>query len=106
MSYRVTLLPDARQELATIFTWLANRSPQGAKTWFNRFTEALLTLEDAPLSFGLAPESEFANREVRQLIFKTKRGRRYRALFTVSGDTVHVLHIRGPGQDLVEPHDV
>ena len=44
-----------------------------AQSWFNRFSEVLLTLEDAPLSFGLAPESEFANREVRQLIFKTKR---------------------------------
>jgi plasmid stabilization system protein ParE len=106
MSYQVTLLPAARRELATIYDWLAKRSPQGARTWFNRFTEALLTLEENPLSCGLAPESELTDEEVRQLIFKTKRGRRYRAIFTVSQDTVHLLHIRGPGQDLVEPPDV
>jgi plasmid stabilization system protein ParE len=103
MSYQVTLLPAAQRELATIYGWLANRSPQGARTWFNRFTEALLTLEENPLSFGVAPENEFTDEDVRQLIFKTKRGRRYRALFTVWGDTVYVLHVRGPGQDLVEP---
>jgi plasmid stabilization system protein ParE len=102
MSYQVTLLPEARQELATIFNWLSQRSPQGAQSWFNRFSEVLLTLEDAPLSFALAPESAFTSRDVRQLIFKTKHGRRYRVLFTVSGGNVHVLHVRGPGQDLVE----
>ncbi|MFN0056659.1 MAG: type II toxin-antitoxin system RelE/ParE family toxin [Planctomycetales bacterium] len=102
----MTLLPAAEEEFAAIYKWLAERSPTGAARWFNRFTDALLSLESEPLRCGLAPEGEFVEREIRQILFQTKRGRAYRALFVVINDSVFVLHIRGSGQPLMGPDEL
>jgi hypothetical protein len=40
------------------------------------------------------------------VIFKTRRGRAYRALFLIRGDVVFVLHVRGPGQRPLEPGEL
>ena len=48
----------------------------------------LLTV--SPLGNPLAPESEFSECEIRQLIVG-----RYRILFEIDGDVVNILHIRG-----------
>jgi hypothetical protein len=45
-------------------------------------------------------------REIRQFIYRTKSGRANRALFTILGDEVRVLHIRRPGQPLMSPEDL
>ncbi len=37
---------------------------------------------------------------------KTRRGLTYRILFTISGQEVLVLHVRGPGQAHVTPEDL
>ena len=47
MTYRVILQPAAKDEIAAIHSWLAERSPAGAARWFNRFTDTLLTLESS-----------------------------------------------------------
>jgi hypothetical protein len=52
---------------------------------------------------GLAPEDAEHDSEIRQIVFKTRSGLPYRALFTIDGDQVHVIHVRGPGQDLIMP---
>jgi plasmid stabilization system protein ParE len=105
MKYEVILLPQAERDVQQIHNWIAERSPSGAAQWFNRFIEVLETLEARPDSCSLAPENEFvaAGRSIRQIIFKTRKGRRYRAVFTIVGDVVRVLHVRGFGQDLIEP---
>jgi hypothetical protein len=54
MSYEVVLVPEAQRELEQIHDWIAQRSPDGAAHWFNRFTEMLLTLETQPANYGLA----------------------------------------------------
>ena len=60
--------------------------------------------KDAP-SFASAPEThpEF---DVKQALFKTRKGRVFRALFFVEGDQVYILRVRGPGQDKVEPESL
>ncbi len=40
------------------------------------------------------------------MLFGTKRGGTYRALFVVRGDVVHILCIRGPGEKAVTPKDI
>ena len=50
----------------------------------------------------LAPESSRFPFEVRQLLYGRKP-HVYRILFTIEGDTVHVLHIRRPRQQLLKP---
>jgi hypothetical protein len=52
----------------------------------------------SPLSFPKAPEDDFADRELRNAFFGTRRGRVFRAIFYVDGDSVIVTHLRAPDQ--------
>jgi len=39
MTYSVSILLRARQDVQQIFDWLAARSEQGAQSWFESFVE-------------------------------------------------------------------
>ena len=106
MIYRVILMPPAERQLVETYDWLAERSRAGANAWFNRFIAALETLETQPLLCAVAPENSGTVREVRQLLFRTRKGRRYRVLFTVDQADVVILQIRGPGEPLVGAEDL
>jgi hypothetical protein len=54
---------------------------------------AIESLNVYPQRCGLAPESDAFEVEIRHLLYGRK-GRRYRALLTLVGNTVHVLHFR------------
>ncbi|MGQ0636344.1 MAG: type II toxin-antitoxin system RelE/ParE family toxin [Planctomycetaceae bacterium] len=105
MMFRVILQPEAESEISAIYQWLASRSSTGAARWFNRFTLALQALASDPHRYPAAPEAEAVGREVRQFLFKTRRGGMYRALFLVEGADVYIVHVRGPGQALLEADD-
>lgn len=101
MTYRKRILRQAEAELREIFWWIEERSPDGAARWLDAFEAAVgHTLRD-PFALPLAPEDQFAHNEVRHFVFKTRRGRRYRAIYTVVDDEVRVLHVRAPGQDVL-----
>lgn len=100
-NFEPLLLPRAEADVDNIVRYLAERSPQGAIAWLERWEEVLDDLRLRPLECGLAPESARYDSEIRQALFNTHRGRTYRALFTVVGRGVYILHVRGPGQDLV-----
>jgi plasmid stabilization system protein ParE len=97
------LLRQAEIDIDTILAWLVKLSPAGARSWFRALETAIEWLELHASSSPLAPENDWFAEEIRQHIFKTKRGRPYRLLFTVVGKQVRILHVRGPGQDLVRP---
>ena len=98
MSFRVSIQPEAEANADHIFVYLEERSPQGAIAWYEAFERALLSLATNPTVHPLALEAEAIGRDVRQLLFKTPRGRRYRLLFELRNQTVNVLGVRGPGQ--------
>ncbi len=98
MTFRLRILPRAEQDAQHIFDWLRTKSTDGAIRWWFAFDEAVHKLVDHPYGYGLAPETESVPYELRQFLFKTRRGRRYRGVFVVVGDEVRVLRIRGPGQ--------
>jgi plasmid stabilization system protein ParE len=101
MSFIVIILPQAEREIQEFHDWIAARSKRGAATWTNAFLRALKSLESNPYGCSLAPESDDWPEEIRQLVFKTRRGNRYRALFVVRQSRVYVLHVRGSGQDVM-----
>jgi toxin ParE1/3/4 len=101
MTYEVLLLPRAQHNIDQILRYLTLRSPQGAIAWKERWEQVLDELRIGPLACGVAPESAKYEAEVRQILFKTRRGRTYRALFAVVGTGVFILHVRAPGQNLV-----
>lgn len=98
MSFRVTAHRRAEEDVAQVATWMAGHSLDGAARWLNAYDDMIDQLRETPQSFGLAPENELVDSEVRQAFFKTRQGRMYRAIFTIEGDEVRVLRVRSPGQ--------
>lgn len=106
MKFKAHLLWRAQRDLDHILAWLNERSPQGAASWLRRWDETFTILESSANEYGLAPEGEDHEFEVRQILFRTRKGRDYRALYTIQGSEVYVMHIRAPGQDLVPPEEL
>lgn len=63
-------------------------------------------LEEQASSCGPAHEHDDCELDVRQALFKTRRGRVYRALFFLEGRDVFILRVRGPGQAPVDPDEL
>lgn len=98
MTFRVVLSEEAERNLQEQGDWLHSQSPNGAAAWLQAAKDAIESLRSRPLRNALAPESRFRKHEIRQQFFKTRRGRIYRILYYVEGDTVWVTHVRGPRQ--------
>ena len=103
MKFNAQLSWRAERDLDRILAWLNERSPQGAASWLRVWDQTFLNLKSSADEYGLAPESEGESFEIRQVLFRTRKGRDYRALYTVHGNDVLVMHIRAPGQNLVLP---
>jgi hypothetical protein len=106
MNFTVRELPKAKQDKDSIFRWLHERSPTGAVAWLSAYDSLIERLKQGASSFGVAPESADCEFDVRQALFKTRRGRVYRALFFIDGQQVYILRIRGPGQAPITPEDI
>jgi plasmid stabilization system protein ParE len=106
MTYATVILARARDDVQRIYDWIAERSVEGAERWFASFEEAILQLNTNPFLAPVAPEDEFVVPEIRQLLFRTRHGRTYRALFTVLGNQVRVLRVRGPGEPPLAPKEL
>jgi len=104
--YRLNLSRQAERDADVIHDWLAKRSAQGAAKWFTAFSEVLHSIVEDPHRHQQAPEASNVGADVRNALFKTRRGHTYRALYVIHGDTVHVIAIRGFGQDLANPDDL
>jgi plasmid stabilization system protein ParE len=106
MKYRISVLTRAKSDLKNVFDWLAKRSPAGAAAWYEVAIQAIDDLRNTADQHGLALESRRLHDPIREKLFKTKRGRRYRLLYRIDGDVVRVLRVRGPGQPPVRRRDL
>ena len=103
MKFAVTVSDQALDDVQIILEWIAERSPAGARRWYEAYETALAKLEVDAERNALAPESKWFTHQIRQMLFKTRMGLRYRILYSISGAKVDILHVRGPGQDFVRP---
>jgi plasmid stabilization system protein ParE len=79
--------------------FISNKISRLAPKYHNRVRSPL---DQFPARCSLAPENEHFTQEIRQLLHGP-RNDVYRILFTIQGDTVHVLHVRhGAQQHLTE----
>lgn len=94
MRFQVIVHPEAHAEIDEIVGWIAERSPTAAARWHRGLHRAIRSLSRFPKRWPLAPENDedFVG-EIRHLLYG-KRLSVYRVLFSVRGDTVHVLHVR------------
>jgi plasmid stabilization system protein ParE len=106
MSHHVLVLARARRDADRIAAWLFKRSPRGTVRWLLAYNSIKVKLAQNPLVYGLAPENSRVAFELRQIFFKTQRGRPYRALFTVAGNEVRILRVRGPHQRPLRKRDL
>ena len=91
--HNVILHPDAELDIESSFKWGCRAwGEEKAKEWVRKLRRTFRKqLTSMPLSCSLAPESEELGVSIRHLIVG-----RYRVLFTVTGRTVTILHVRGP----------
>jgi plasmid stabilization system protein ParE len=106
MNFRVHILRRAEVDVDTIYLWIAKRAAGGAAHWYQAFLVAAASLRIQPTRNALAPEAAAVGRDIRQLLFKTRRGRKYRLLYLVDGNDVKILRVRGPGEPPVTHEDV
>jgi plasmid stabilization system protein ParE len=100
------ILARARHDIQEKYDWIAADSPEGADRWLERFEQAMETLRTNPFVAPIAPESKSFDIELRQVLFRTRYGRPYRAIFTVIDDEVRILRVRGAGQPPLKPKDI
>lgn len=105
MKFQVRELRRAQADVRRIVNWVAERSPHGALAWLDAYDSMVAQLEKNAGTFGVAAENDEYELDVRQALFKTPRGRVYRALFYIEGYQVFILRVRGPGQAPVHPKD-
>jgi plasmid stabilization system protein ParE len=96
-TYRVIIQPNAEAELDAAYRYRYTRAPQAAARWFAGIVEAINSLEQFPARCPLAPENGHFAEEIRQLLYGARRDV-FHILFTIQGDTMHVLHIRHGAQ--------
>ena len=104
--FEVRELRRARADIASIVDWLFARSSAGAAAWLDAYDEMVTRLKADPEAFGEAPENATVDRVLKQTLFKTRRGRTYRAIFFTDNETVYILRVRGPEQAPVEPSNL
>ncbi len=107
MKYRVRLMPLARRDIERNAQWWAQEhSAEQAERWFNAVHEQLQALAQFPESHGLSPENDEFPVELRDKLIGLGSQPSYRAVFTIQGDTVHVLTVRRGAQQGLHPLDL
>ena len=91
--HQVNILPAAERDIAEAYQRLVEYDVATASRWYNRLLAVIFSLDIFPERAPLAPESKSFNREIRE-VFHGRRQHKYRILFTVTGNEVHVLHVR------------
>lgn len=106
MSLPIAVSQRAKRDVQKIWEWIAARSSSGADSWLTAFEECLSCLQDSASASMLAPESEDLGVELRQRLFKTRRGNTYRLVFMIQARVIYVVAVRGTGQDLLRSDDI
>ncbi len=106
MKFTIKVHSRAYSDARTIFRWLRRKSPAGATAWFESYLAKLDLLSEIADSSSNAPEAASLKIDLRQSLFKTRRGHNYRLLFSFDGETVNILRVRAPGQRPVRRRDL
>jgi plasmid stabilization system protein ParE len=95
MTYRVVIQPVADRDIASAALWIReqSKSPAKAAQWARSIRASIARLKTHPERCPVDPDSAALGEEVRLLLHGRRRGK-YRILFAIRGDTVHVLTVR------------
>jgi plasmid stabilization system protein ParE len=93
MNYRVVIETRASRDIDEATGWIASKADDGAERWFNAIEAEINALSRFPERCPRAREDGLFKYKLRQLVFGRRHGR-YRVIFTICEDAVHVLHVR------------
>jgi plasmid stabilization system protein ParE len=96
--YSVIILPEAEQDIEDNYLYIKEDSPQNAMNWYRNIYTKIQSLSSFPLRCPLAPENDLFHEEIRHLIIHN-----YRILYTVTENTVYILHARNGRQQWLKP---
>ena len=89
MKRKVEITAPAEAEIEKLYLWIREDAPVRAVKWRQGLYEAGERLSSFPERFGMAPESKLVRQEISQFFYPPCR-----ILYTVTEDTVHILHVR------------
>ncbi len=90
--FRVIVTPKAADDIRQEHQWLQERNPRAAGEWLSGIRKLVLGLASMPESHVVAPESAEFDVEIRRALYG--HATRWRVYFTITGETVQVLHVR------------
>ena len=103
MAFRVSISREAEHDGVGILEWLVSQhAGEAGLRWLEGLEAAIASLAEMPERCPVAPENKEFSFEVRNLFYGLKP-HIYRILFTVEGDTVHILHIRHGRRERLTP---
>lgn len=92
--YAIVFAPSAQEDLKQILQWLEQEAPAKVSEWYAAIKAEIQTLRQMPERCPVAPENGlWGEEELRQLLFQNYPSK-YRIIFHVSGNSVHILNIR------------
>jgi plasmid stabilization system protein ParE len=104
MVFEIVYSLEAEQDLDVILTWLLEEGAgETGLRWFQRLQDGIGALSELPHRCPLARENASVPFEMRQLVYGRKP-HVYRVLFTIEGNKVYIVHVRGPKQKAVSLH--
>jgi plasmid stabilization system protein ParE len=101
---RVLITQRVFRQLNDVADWIAERAPETAERWFNKFTARVQSLETTASQCPVARESRRLPFELREMLFGKQR--QWRVLFTIRGDDVLVMTVRHASQSDVTLDDL
>ncbi len=98
MAYNVVIFPSAQKDIERAYRWMVKHTPRGATLWHFDLLKAIDSLESFPYRCPLALENQYFKDELRQLLCG-----KYRIVFTVKDEEVHILHVRHASRKPAKP---
>ena len=89
MEFKIDLTKEAGADIHSIYSNIAQDSPQAAKRWRERIEEIVNSLRRMPHRHALAAESKLCGRELRETFLGV-----YRVIYHVHDDTVSIVTVR------------
>lgn len=93
MEYRVSLTPQAAEDVEAIYSRIIEEAPDRGQLWFNQLIESLFSLATFPERCETVLGLSTRHRVIRKLLYGRKP-HTYRIYFDIVDETVRILHVR------------